>query len=86
MADKLVSIGFYGRLAEVIGRERQVPLPAGGCTLGEIKGAIARLDSAAGEAILARGTRGAIDDRFAGDDALAAPGQRIEFMSPLSGG
>ena len=86
MADHLISIGFHGRIAEAIGRERQVPLPAEGCTLGELRAAIAQFDAAAADAILAPGIRGAVDDRFVADEAMVVPGQRVEFMSPLSGG
>lgn len=79
-------IGFYGPLAEIFGREREVATPAAGLTIAELRTALARLVPAGEAAILRPGIRAAIDDRFVGEEAVALPGQRVEFMSPLSGG
>ena len=82
----MAKICFYGRLAETFGHECEVPLPREGCTVGELRALIAEISPAAKESILRPGVRAAIDDQFVVDDAVMTTGQRIEFMSPLSGG
>ena len=71
---------FFGRVADQLGRERQVELPAGGCTIGQLRGLIA-LD------VLGKpGIRAAIDKQVVADDALVAPGAEVAFFSVFSGG
>lgn len=82
----MAKICFYGRIADALGYELEIPVPREGCTIGELRALIAGLDPAAADSILRPGIRGAIDDGFVGDGAIVRPGQRIEFMSPLSGG
>lgn len=72
-------VTFYGRLAEIFGCEREVGEVA---TLGALRAALGAIDPA----ILRPGVRGAVDDAFLPDDTPIGPGQRIEFLSPLSGG
>jgi molybdopterin converting factor small subunit len=76
---------LFGRLAEQLGREHDVKIPADGCTIAELRKSVAadneNLTVLAGSGVVA-----AIDQQVAADDAWVRPGQEIAFFSPLSGG
>lgn len=76
---------FFGRLAEQLGREREVDIPAEGCTLGELRIRLAREPDFA---LLAPGAGmlASVDQEIAQDDELLLPDREIAFFSPLSGG
>ena len=74
----MVTIGFYGRLAEKFGREIELALPEGGATVAELRARFEGLDPAA--------VRALVNDATAGEDARVGPGDRIDFLPPLSGG
>jgi len=76
---------FFGRLAEQIGREREVDIPADGCTMGALR---KQLIEAPDLHILAPGggMLASVDQQIVQDDAPVKPGQEIAFFSPLSGG
>jgi molybdopterin converting factor small subunit len=77
-----MKILFFGRLGETIGREIQVDVPAGGCTVAELR---ARLAAVHGE--LGAGTvRACIDRQIVPETALVLPGHEVAFVPPLSGG
>ncbi|HJQ15585.1 MAG TPA: MoaD/ThiS family protein [Allosphingosinicella sp.] len=77
---------FFGRLAEALGKERIVALPAGGCTVGELKRLIGRGDPAAAEALGDGSILAAVDQAIVADDTHVPAGSEIAFLSPLSGG
>ncbi len=71
---------FFGRVADALGRERQIDLPASGCTIAELR----RLLDAD---VLARpGVRASIDQQIVADDARVRPGAEVAFFSVFSGG
>jgi molybdopterin converting factor small subunit len=74
----MVTIGFYGRLAETFGREIEIELPDGGATVAELRARFAELDPA--------GVRALLNDETAGEEARVGPGDRLDFLPPLSGG
>ena len=76
---------FFGRLAEQIGREREVDIPDDGCTIGDLR---RRLIHDPDLQILAPGggMLASVDQQLVQDDAPIKPGQEIAFFSPLSGG
>ena len=76
---------FFGRLAEQIGREREVDIPEDGTTIGALRKLLS--DDPELE-ILApgRGMLASVDQEVVQDDAHVKPGQEIAFFSPLSGG
>jgi len=71
---------FFGRVADQLGRERQVDLPAQGCTIAQLR----RLISA--ETLARPGVRASIDKQIVADDALVPPGAEVAFFSVFSGG
>ncbi len=77
-----MKILFFGRLSDTIGRELEHELPLGGCTVAELRAALAgTLPELAGP-----GVRACIDREIAPESAHIAPGQEVAFVPPLSGG
>ena len=77
-----MKILFFGRLGETIGREIHFDLPAGGCTVAELRSALAERHGA----LAAASVRACIDHEIAPETALVLPSQEIAFIPPLSGG
>jgi molybdopterin converting factor small subunit len=71
---------FFGRVADLLGRERHFDLPGGGCTIAELR----RLLDA--EVLAKPGVRASIDRQMVADDALVGPGAEVAFFSVFSGG
>jgi molybdopterin converting factor small subunit len=72
-----VKIGFYGRLAERFGREIEVDVPEG-ATVAAVRARFDGLDAAT--------VRALVNDELAGEEAEVEPGDRIDFLPPVSGG
>ncbi len=80
----MARILFFGRVADVIGRELEVGIPDSGCTLGALRRLVT---AAAGDDILLKpGVKASVDKRVAPDDAWVRPGAEIAFFSVFSGG
>jgi len=71
---------FFGRVADALGRERDVELPPAGCTIAELR----RLISA--EVLAVKGVRASLDKQIVGEEALVSPGAEVAFFSVFSGG
>jgi molybdopterin converting factor small subunit len=77
-----MKILFFGRLGDTIGREIDFDLPAGGCTVAELRAALAKLYGG----LAAESVRACIDHEIAPETALVLPSHEIAFIPPLSGG
>lgn len=77
---------FFGRLGEQIGREIEVDLPAGGCSVAELRRLVVSGHAAAADALSRPGIRAAVDQAIVADEGWVRPGQEVAFLSPLSGG
>jgi molybdopterin converting factor small subunit len=75
-----VRVLFFGRVADQLGRERQVELPAAGCTIAELRRLIAA------DVLGLPGIRASIDRQVVGEDAFIRPGAEVAFFSVFSGG
>ena len=73
----MAKIGFYGRLAERYGREVETDLPDG-ATVADVRARFDGLDAAT--------VRALVNDATADEDARVKPGDRVDFLPPLSGG
>ena len=73
----MVKIGFYGRLAERYGREVEIDL-AGDATVRDLRARFEGLDAAT--------VRALVNDVMAGEHIPVGPGDRVDFLPPLSGG
>jgi molybdopterin synthase sulfur carrier subunit len=78
-------IRFYGRLAEAIGREVELPGEPGE-TLGDVRRRLIASHPRAAEALARPAVRACLDDEVVGDDAIVAEGAELAFLPPLSGG
>tara|TARA_R110000782_G_scaffold43139_1_gene97515 strand:- start:595 stop:855 length:261 start_codon:yes stop_codon:yes gene_type:complete len=86
MEAMMTRILFFGRVAERLGAECTLDLPAAGASLGEIRHLLAARDEAAADALLRTDVRASLDQVVAGDDVQARPDQEIAFFSIFSGG
>jgi molybdopterin converting factor small subunit len=77
---------FFGALGDALGRERDVDLPPGGCSIAALRERLRAGDAAAASAMAGRTILASIDQQIVGDEAIARPGQEIAFFTPLSGG
>ena len=77
---------FFGSLAERLGRETAVELPAEGCTVAELRCLLAERDQDFAAALGQPGVRASADKELVRDDQRVTPGQEISFFPILSGG
>ncbi|HEV7658874.1 MAG TPA: MoaD/ThiS family protein [Allosphingosinicella sp.] len=74
----MAKIAFYGKLAERIVREIEIDLPAAGCTIAALRTRFEGLDRAT--------VRACVNDETVGEGHVVLPGDRVDFLPPLSGG
>ena len=82
----MTRILFFGRVAERLGADCRLDLPAGGASMAEIRNLLAARDEVAAAALLRTDVRDSLDQVVVGDDARAMPDQEIAFFSIFSGG
>lgn len=80
-----MKIGFFGRLREALGDEREVAAEAGE-TVARLRIRLAGLHPQAARDLLSPRVRACVADTIVGDDFLLGGHERIEFLPPLSGG
>ena len=78
-------IGFFGRLRDSLGDEREVAAEAGETVAG-LRIRLAGLHPEAARDLLSPRVRACIADEIVGEDFLLGGQERIEFLPPLSGG
>ena len=71
---------FFGRVADALGRERQVELPEAGCTIAQLRRLLAE------DVLLQPGVRASVDKQVVTDEAIVRPGAEVAFFSVFSGG
>lgn len=80
-----MKIGFFGRLRDSLGDEREVPLESGE-TVAQLRIRLAGLHPGAAQDLLSPRVRAFVGDEIVGEDFLLAGQDRVEFLPPLSGG
>ena len=80
----MTRILFFGRVADVLGRELSLDLPEAGCTIAELRGRLAAEHNAG--LLLKPGVRASIDKQVVAEDAWVRPGAEVAFFSVFSGG
>ena len=78
-------IGFFGRLRESLGDEREIAAEAGE-TVASLRLRLAGLHPEAAGDLLGPRTRACVGDRMVGEDHVVDEAERVEFLPPLSGG
>ena len=81
----MIRVGFFGRLRDAFGDEREVAIEAGE-TVARLRGRLAGLNPRTAEDLLGPRIRAVVDDRIVGEDFVLSGHDRIEFLPPLSGG
>lgn len=77
---------FFGSLAELIGRERIVALPAGVITVAGLRERLGQIDQGFALALSRPGVRASVDHVVVPGDAPVRPGQEVAFFPLVSGG
>jgi molybdopterin converting factor small subunit len=80
-----MKVGFFGKLRDVLGDEREVAAEPGETVAGLRIRLAALYPEAAGD-LLGTRTRACIAGTIVGEEAALAGQERIEFLPPLSGG
>jgi molybdopterin converting factor small subunit len=83
--EAVMKVGFFGRLRDSLGDEREVAAEAGE-TVARLRLRLAGLHPQAARDLLGPGVRACVADTIVGEDFLLAGHERIEFLPPLSGG
>jgi molybdopterin converting factor small subunit len=78
-------IGFFGKLRDLLGDEREIDAKAGE-TVGGLRTRLAGLFPEATADLLNPRTRACASNTIVGEDFPLAGHERIEFLPPLSGG
>lgn len=81
-----VRVLFFGRVADALGREVELALPAQGCRLSDLRERLSALGEAAREALSRCDVRAAVDQMIADDASWVHPRQEVAFFSLFSGG
>jgi molybdopterin converting factor small subunit len=80
-----MKIGFFGRLRDSLGDEREVAAEEGE-TVGRLRIRLAGLYPEAARDLLSPRVRACVGDTIVGEDFRLGGQERIEFFPPLSGG
>ena len=81
-----MKIGFFGRLAERMGREIDLDSAPSDRSVADVRRRLADLYPESAGDFASRTVRACVDDAIVPDSHVVRPGQRIEFLPPLSGG
>ena len=81
-----MDVRFYGRLGEQLGRQVEVELPDGGCSVAELRQMLAGDYPAVGNDILSPRVRACEGDSIVAEDHRVNSRQTVEFFPPVSGG
>ena len=80
----MTRILFFGRVADVLGRELTLDLPAAGCTIADLRRRLAA--GPGGDILLKPGVRASVDKQVVDDGAMVTETSEIAFFSLFSGG
>lgn len=82
----MVKVVFYGRLADLMGREREAPLEGAGTSVGALMRRIAESDAGFAAALAAMRVQYAVNDAIVTPDAKLMVGDEVAVLPPFSGG
>lgn len=80
-----MKIGFFGRLRDSLGDERDVTVEAGE-TVARLRLRLAGLYPEAAGDLLSPRVRACVADSIVGEEFAVGESDRVEFLPPLSGG
>ena len=80
-----MKVRFYGKLADLLGNERDVQVDAP-CTVEALRIHLARECPEAAGPLAEKRVRACIDDAFVHDGHILSGGEQVELLAPVSGG
>ena len=81
-----LTVSFFGKLADSIGREVMLDRQAVGSTIADLRQALAVRYPAAAPDLLSPKVRACINDCISDDADEIAPGDEVALLPPVSGG
>ena len=85
MAERRMKVRFYGKLADVFGRERETAVDRP-CTVAELRELLAADQPGAAQLLENKRVRACIGDTIVRDDEIIPEGEVLELLAPVSGG
>lgn len=82
----MVKIVFYGRLADLMGREREAPLDGASATVGALMRRMAADEAAFASALAGMRVQYAVNDTIVTPETSVMAGDEIAVLPPFSGG
>lgn len=79
-----MKVRSYGRLADLLGSEREVAV--GACTVAELRAHLAAQCPDAARDLQDRRVRACVGDTLVPDRHLLDPAEPVDLLAPLSGG
>lgn len=80
-----MKVAFYGRLADLIGRDIDLEA-ATGCSIGEMRQMLAAEHPGAASVLTSRRALACVGGSLVRDEHVVGPGDLVEFLPPVSGG
>jgi len=80
-----MKVALYGKLAAALGNEVEVAV-GDGCTITDLRRAVAAAHPGERDALLSCGTRACVDDVIVSESHLLRSTDRVELLPPVSGG
>ena len=80
-----MKVAFYGRLAEAVGSELDIDVPPD-CSLAELRNKVIAEHPEAEETLRDKRARACIGEAIVHDSYVLRAADRVEFLSPVSGG
>ena len=81
-----MTVRFFGRLGDLIGREVRLDPSRPAVSVAELRRLLARQFPHAEGDIANPSVRACVGDRIVGEDYVVEPDAEVEFFPPLSGG
>ena len=82
----MINFAFYGRLADIMGRERSVSSPQNELTVGEAVALLSAENDVFKEALSKTAAKYAVGDSIVDDSFIVKSGDEIAILPPFSGG
>ena len=83
--DGKLKVRFYGKLADLFGSERDVPIDAP-CTVAELRRRLAIDHPHAAEPLQNKRVRACVGDAIIGDEDIVPRNEVLDLLAPVSGG
>lgn len=80
-----MKVGFYGRLADLIGHELEIDVPPG-CSIEQLRGKVVANRPDIEDAMLNKRVRACVNGALVDDKYEVRATDRLEFLAPVSGG